>query len=164
LAAIPVICIGIMLSRTIPKDSLPGGMSLGEPLIFQFLTWLIKGPAPANTDILIHPVAFAGWFGLLATTFNLFPAGQLDGGHILYALIGRKSYYAGIVSILAILLLGVLFWPGWLIWALLVTIIGLRHPPVYEEEKLDRHSYLWGVASLIIFLLSFTPAPIRGIF
>ena len=90
LAALPVIFLGISHVACRSRESLQPGISLGEPLIFKLITWLVLGPAAAQQDILVHPMAFAGWFGLLATAFNLFPIGQLDGGHILYALIGQK--------------------------------------------------------------------------
>lgn len=160
LAALPVIVAGISLSRIVPKESLQTGISLGEPLIFKLIAWLVLGPAAAQQDILIHPMAFAGWFGLLATAFNLFPIGQLDGGHILHSLVGEKSYYAGVASIAIIVLLGIIYWQGWLFWALIVTAVGLRHPPVYAGEKIDSKRKILAGIALLIFLLSFTPAPI----
>ncbi|MCX6558469.1 MAG: site-2 protease family protein [Candidatus Aminicenantes bacterium] len=160
LAALPVIFAGISLSRIVPKESLPAGISLGEPLIFKLITWLVLGPAAARQDILVHPMAFAGWFGLLATAFNLFPIGQLDGGHILHALVGKKSYHAGVASIVIIVVLGIFCWQGWLFWALIVTMVGLRHPPIYDDEKIDTKRKILAGLALLIFVLSFTPAPI----
>jgi membrane-associated protease RseP (regulator of RpoE activity) len=98
--ALPIIYIGLSHSRIVAKEALQTGMGLGEPLIFKLIAWLVFGPVAGQHDIMVHPMAFAGWFGLLATAFNLFPIGQLDGGHILYALIGKKSYYAGVVSLI----------------------------------------------------------------
>lgn len=160
LVALPIIAVGIFQSRIVAKETLQTGMALGEPLIFKLITWLVIGPAAGQHDILVHPMAFAGWFGLLATAFNLFPIGQLDGGHILYSLLGKKSYYAGVISIIVILLLGIKYWPGWLFWALIVTLIGLRHPPIFEDEKIDLPRKILAVIALLIFLVSFTPAPI----
>jgi membrane-associated protease RseP (regulator of RpoE activity) len=160
LAALPIIAIGISQSRFIEKEALQSGLALGEPLIFKLISWLVLGTPVGQHDILIHPMAFAGWFGLLATAFNLFPIGQLDGGHILYALIGKKAYYAGVASIAVILLLGIKYWQGWLFWALVITLIGLRHPPIFENEKLDSKRKILAAIALLIFLLSFTPAPL----
>lgn len=160
LAAIPVICIGIAQSRIIETNSIPTAATLGEPLIFTLITRILKGPIAAHCDLLVHPIAFAGWFGLLATSFNLVPIGQLDGGHITYALFGKKSYYAGIASVVALVILGILFWQGWLLWALIATLIGLRHPPIFEEERLDPKRKATAYAILAIFIVSFTPAPI----
>jgi membrane-associated protease RseP (regulator of RpoE activity) len=160
LVALPVIFIGISHSRIVPRETLQTGMALGEPLVFKLIARLVLGPAAAQHDILVHPMAFAGWFGLLATAFNLFPIGQLDGGHILHALIGKKSYYAGVVSIIVIVLLGIIYWQGWLFWALIVTFVGLRHPPLFADEKIDLRRKILAVLALLIFLVSFTPAPI----
>jgi membrane-associated protease RseP (regulator of RpoE activity) len=160
LIALPIIFIGISHSRIVQKETLQTGMALGEPLIFKLIAWLVLGPVAGQHDILVHPMAFAGWFGLLATAFNLFPIGQLDGGHILYALIGKKSYYAGIISIAVIVLLGIKYWPGWLFWALIVTMIGLRHPPIFAAEKIDLKRKIMAAIALLIFLVSFTPAPL----
>lgn len=160
LAAIPVICIGIAQSRLIEKSSVPTAITLGEPIIFTLIARILKGPIDARFDLLIHPIAFAGWFGLLATSFNLFPIGQLDGGHIVYSLFGKKSYYAGIAAVVVLMVLGVLFWQGWLFWALIAVLIGLRHPPIFEEERLDLKRKTIAFAGLVIFVLSFTPAPL----
>ncbi|HOW43917.1 MAG TPA: site-2 protease family protein [Candidatus Aminicenantes bacterium] len=161
LAALPLIAAGIASSRVVERGTLAGGLSLGEPLLFTLLARLIVGTLPPGSELLVHPMAFAGWFGLLATAFNLFPIGQLDGGHILYAVAGRRrAYAAGVAAVAVLVALGVFFWQGWLLWALLATLIGLRHPPVFEAERLDRRRRLLAVAALAIFALSFTPAPL----
>ncbi|MEI6614101.1 MAG: site-2 protease family protein, partial [Chrysiogenales bacterium] len=160
MVALPIIFIGIAQSQIVPKETLQTGLTLGEPLIFKFIAWLVLGPVAGQHDILVHPMAFAGWFGLLATAFNLFPIGQLDGGHIIYALVGKKSYYASVASIIIILLLGIKYWQGWLFWALIVTFVGLRHPPLFADEKIDLKRKILAVIALLIFLLSFTPAPL----
>jgi membrane-associated protease RseP (regulator of RpoE activity) len=160
LVALPVIFIGISRSRIVNEETLRAGMTLGEPLIFKWISWLVFGPVAGQHDILVHPMAFAGWFGLLATAFNLFPIGQLDGGHILYALFGKKAYYAGLASIVVLVLLGIRYWQGWLFWALIVTVIGLRHPQLFAAEKIDLKRKILAVIALLIFLVSFTPAPL----
>jgi membrane-associated protease RseP (regulator of RpoE activity) len=160
LVAVPIIFVGISHSRIVQKEVLQTGMALGEPLIFKLVAWLVFGPIAGQYDIMVHPMAFAGWFGLLATAFNLFPVGQLDGGHILYALVGKKSYYVGVGSVIVILLLGIKYWQGWLFWALIVTVIGLRHPPLCRDEKMDLKRKILAAIALIIFLVSFTPAPL----
>ncbi len=160
LAALPVIALGISQSRLVEREGMSGGLTLGEPLVFTLLGRLLLGDIPAQRDLLVHPMAFAGWFGLLATAFNLFPIGQLDGGHILYALLGKKAYYAGIASVIVLALLGIFFWQGWLFWALVATLIGLRHPPIFEEERLDRKRKIMAAVGLLVFFLSFTPVPL----
>jgi membrane-associated protease RseP (regulator of RpoE activity) len=160
LVALPIIFIGISHSQIVQKEALQGGIAMGEPLIFKLIAWLVIGSISGQHTLLVHPMAFAGWFGLLATAFNLFPIGQLDGGHILYALIGKKSYYAGIASIIVILLLGIKYWQGWLFWALTITLIGLRHPPIFADEKIDLKRKILAAIAMLIFLVSFTPAPL----
>ena len=161
LVALPVIALGISLSRVVDRAALAAGLSLGEPLVFRLLSLLLLGELPARSGLLVHPMAFAGWFGLLATAFNLFPIGQLDGGHILYAVLGRKkALIAGVAAIALLVLLGIFFWQGWLFWALIATLIGLRHPPIFEEERLDRKRKVLAAVALLIFILSFTPAPL----
>lgn len=161
LAALPVIAVGISWSRLVEKGMLDGGLTLGEPLLFTLLGRLLLGEVPARLELLVHPMAFAGWFGLLATAFNLFPIGQLDGGHILYALLGKKkAYCAGVTSVIILVILGVVFWQGWLLWALLATLIGLRHPPIFEEERLDAKRKALAFVALLVFIFSFTPAPL----
>ena len=108
-------------------------------------------------------MAFAGWVGLLVTSINLFPIGQLDGGHVLYALLGRKAKIAGLAFLVLFVVMGVFFWAGWLIWAVLVLILGVRHPSLADEgEPLDRGRTIWAALLAIIFALSFAPAPIQG--
>ncbi len=160
-AALPVIVIGITQSKMVLKNSSPALISLGEPLLFSLITRLVKGPSAGSYDILLHPIAFAGWFGLLATALNLFPIGQLDGGHILYALFGRRSQYVGIAAVVSLLALGIFFWQGWLLLALIVTLLGFRHPAIPEGERIDRARMVWACLALAIFVLSFTPAPIH---
>ncbi len=161
LAALPVIATGISWSRLVDTGALDGGMMLGEPLLFALLGRFVIGEIPAGRELLVHPMAFAGWFGLLATAFNLFPIGQLDGGHILYALVGKKkAFFAGVAAVFVLVLLGIFFWQGWLLWALLATLIGLRHPPIFEEERLDARRKALAVVALLVFVFSFTPAPL----
>jgi membrane-associated protease RseP (regulator of RpoE activity) len=165
LAALPVLAVGIHLSRLVePVEASAGSYLFGEPLLFSLMTRLIQGAPAAKLALDVHPVAFAGWFGLLATAFNLFPIGQLDGGHILYSVLGKRAYPVGVAAVLTLLVLGVIFWNGWLLWALLVTLIGLRHPPVFAYEPLDNRRRLLALAALLIFVLSFTPAPIQVAF
>jgi membrane-associated protease RseP (regulator of RpoE activity) len=162
--AIPALAIGLALSRIVP--ALPPGQSIvfGEPLLVKILGALILGPVAAGSDVLLHPLAFAGWVGLLVTAMNLFPIGQLDGGHVLYALAGRRARIAGWSFLVLLTALGVFFWAGWLLWALLVfLVIRTKHPPLWDETSpLGRKRLILSILLLAVFLLSFTPAPIKG--
>ncbi len=158
--SIPVILIGLKLSTV---KALPGGehgLILWEPLLFKFLSWLAYGSLAEEQEIFLHPMAFAGWIGLLVTALNLMPVGQLDGGHVAYALFpGYHRYISlGVLGILVVC--GLLFWKGWLFWAVLLTLLGWRHPPpFFYWLPLDRRRRVLGLITLVVFALTFTPAP-----
>lgn len=162
--------VGLGMSDVVPLAKISGGgaISLGDSLLFSALARLILGVVPANADILLHPVAFAGWIGLFVTALNLLPIGQLDGGHVAFAVLGDRHKYVSITLVVILAMLGIasLFgisgWEGWLLWAVLMPILGLRHPPViYWEERLDPRRKAVSFAALIIFIITFTPAPFK---
>ena len=163
--AIPALFIGVAMSHVVkvPPDT-QGLVELGEPLLFKAAAWLSWGSLPVGYSLNLHPMAFAGWFGLLATALNLFPIGQLDGGHIAYALLGRRSVYVTYVMVLVALGLAY-FSSSWLIWTTLtiamLVLFGPRHPRVADEEvPLDGNRVILALVALGIFVVSFTPAPI----
>jgi membrane-associated protease RseP (regulator of RpoE activity) len=167
---IPTLWIGIGLSKVVPKGAIhPGQFSFGEPLIFRFLGHIILGYSPEKQDMLAHPMAMAAWVGLLATSLNLLPIWQLDGGHISYAVLGRSLQKKVSMIVLGFLVL-VSFaeWPPsytLLFFAALLLIIGARlrffHPPTFmEEERLGRGRLLLGLLAFLILLVSFTPVPV----
>jgi membrane-associated protease RseP (regulator of RpoE activity) len=158
--AIPVLILGLIQSETRAVAEL-SGLSLGTSILFDFLTRLIHGSVAEGYDIVLHPVAFAGWIGMLVTALNLLPVGQLDGGHIAYALFGER--YSGVSRVFPILLIpmGVL-WEGWVIWAILLILLGTGHPPPMDVETgLTRGRKIAGYVSLLIFILCFTPVPVK---
>jgi membrane-associated protease RseP (regulator of RpoE activity) len=163
--AVPALFIGLALSHVAAVPPHMDGLSLGEPLLFQVASKLLWGTPPNGYSLNLHPIAFAAWFGLLATSLNLFPIGQLDGGHISYAVFGRKSSYVTLVMIgVAISLIFVS--TSWLVWTVLMIamlfIFGRHHPRTYDEHvPLDRSRVILAVVALIIFVLCFTPAPIQ---
>ncbi len=133
---------------------------LGGCLIFKFLSYVIHGSLPEGADLLLHPVAFAGWLGLFVTSINLLPIGQLDGGHILYAVFGRAHRAVSILMVLFLLVLGLFTWKGWMIWAGMVMLIGIWHPPVVNQSgKLDRRRRVVSFVTLVVFILTFIPIP-----
>ena len=164
--ALPVLLVGMSLSKVtaLPPDT-QGFVELGEPLLFKGVAWLIFGTPPEGYSINMHPMAFAAWFGLLATALNLFPIGQLDGGHISYAVFGRKSTLVTLVAVAC--LVGLTFVStSWLIWTVLTVVMlvafGPRHPRTSDEEiPLDRTRLWLAVAALLIFIVCFTAAPIE---
>ncbi len=152
--------IGLGQSHIIP-DSTKGLVVFGDPIIFKILSRVILGNLPPGHSILASPMAFAGWVGILITMLNLLPVGQFDGGHILYALLGRKQHLIawGVVPLL--FLLG-LFWPGWFVWGGLALIMRANHPPTLNDSlDLDPKRRMIGWLTVGIFVLSFIPVPIR---
>jgi membrane-associated protease RseP (regulator of RpoE activity) len=161
---IPALFIGIALSHVARVPPGFAGEELGEPLLFKLASWLFFGSVPDGYSLNLHPMAFAAWFGMLATALNLFPIGQLDGGHISYSVLGHRSIY---VTYAAVGVLGALtFFAGsWAFFALLTVVMlivfGRHHPRVWDEDvPLDRTRLWLAFAALVIFVVCFTPAPI----
>ncbi len=161
IVCLPILIYGLAHSKTIITPLPAHGLILGENLLFKILTYLIWGHLPPNTNIVLHPMAFAGWIGLFVTALNLIPVGQLDGGHVTYALLGEYLHAKLSQSMLIILVaLGIFTWQGWLIWAVLLILLGLEHPPpVDSESPLDFKRKCVGLIALGIFVLTFTPTP-----
>jgi len=163
LVAIPVLMIGLGMSEV--RAAGPEGIHLGESLIFKAAAWVTLGQIPKGYDVVLHPVAFAGWIGLFVTMLNLIPAGQLDGGHIAYALFGDRYSEAARLVPYALLLMTIL-WVGWLVWAGLLFLLGTRHPrTVFDEVPLSAGRKALGGVAVLLFLLCFSlnPFPIgRG--
>lgn len=163
--AVPALVVGLMLSRVVVFPPELDGLSLGEPLLFQLVSRLVWGATPEGYTINLHPMAFAAWFGLLATALNLFPIGQLDGGHISYAVLGRRSSH---VTLLMILCAVTLTWfsTSWLVWTVLMIVMlftfGRHHPRTFDEDvPLDRGRKVLALFAVAMFVLCFTPAPIE---
>ncbi len=157
---IPAIFIGIKLSRVVEISSLgEGSITLGDSLLFSFLIRLSIGPLPPGQDIVLHPLAFAGWVGLLVTAINLLPIGQLDGGHIIYALFRKRSRIISTLFHWIFLFICLFYFFGWFLLVLLLAIIR-KHPPTLNDTlPLDRKRKVIGILTLILFFLAFTPVP-----
>jgi membrane-associated protease RseP (regulator of RpoE activity) len=145
--------------------ALQGGLNLGDPLLLTLLQSLYFGTLPDRSIFVMHPTGFAAWFGLLATALNLFPAGQLDGGHIVHAIVGRRSRYVTMASLLTMLGLTIFVSTSWIVWTALVILMaysfGIDHPPVGEEHvPIGTTRLVLAVVAVAMFALSFTPVPI----
>lgn len=164
--AIPALFAGLAMSHVVPLPKAAEGMlSLGEPLAFKGATWLVWGAVRDGYSLNMHPVAFAAWFGLLATALNLFPIGQLDGGHISYAVLGRASTKVTL-SAIGVAIVLTFFSLSWLVWTVLMIgmlfAFGPNHPRTIDEDQpLDRTRLVLAFVALVVFVLSFTPAPIE---
>lgn len=161
--AVPALVYGLAASKAVPPLTGEGTISFGEPLILKLIGALVLPAIPRGYDIVLHPVAFAGWVGVLITALNLFPAGQLDGGHVSYAVFGRRARTVSRIIVAVFFAFGVVFWLGWLIWAFIILILGTKHPSTWDEaEPLPRGKRILAVIILVIFVLSFIPDPIKG--
>ena len=165
IVVVPALFLGLSLSRVLPLPEDFVGFSLGEPLLFRLAAWMVWGTAPEGYSLNLHPMAFAAWFGLLATALNLFPIGQLDGGHISYATLGARSTLVTMTAAAAVVLLTFQS-PSWIAWAVLMVVMlvafGPRHPRTLDHHiPLDRRRILVALGALVMFILCFTPAPIE---
>jgi membrane-associated protease RseP (regulator of RpoE activity) len=159
LIAVPALASAIFFSKVIAASDASSSLVFGQPLIERLLELALRPGVPA-THLLLHPVGRAAWVGLFATALNLLPAGQLDGGHILYAI--ASEWHRRVSFAVAILLvpLAVKFWAGWLVWAVLLVAIGFRHPPLIDRwEPLGQTRRILSGVALAIFVLCFMPAP-----
>jgi len=136
----------------------------GDPLLFKFLAHWVLGPIPHGYEIYTHPMAFAGWVGLFITSLNLFPIGQLDGGHVLYALLRRKAHKVATAVLFTALFLVIWKWEylkNWTLMLILLFIMGPIHPPTADDdEPLGFFRYLLGWLTLAFIFIGFTPVPI----
>lgn len=158
---LPVLAIGIAESKVIPGIANRGDLIFGVPAIQRAIEWLIW-PGVRSSDIYLHPVARAAWVGILATALNLLPIGQLDGGHILYSFVGRWHKYLSRFFVFVMVAFAVVthIW-SWLVWAGLLFFFALRHPSIYDVSGLGPSRVKLGLLALVIFLLTFTLAPIH---
>ena len=159
---IPAIYFGLEMSTVVRIAGNEGVWTLGDSLLFKWLGHLTIGELPEGHDTLLHPLAYAGWAGLFVTALNLLPIGQLDGGHILYALVGERGRQIYSVNMALFALLGIVQFSGWRLLIVLLLWFGYRHPPTLEnEEPLDFKRRLLAYFTFLIFALSFTPVPFR---
>jgi membrane-associated protease RseP (regulator of RpoE activity) len=152
---------GLSLSTVVPKQ--PSGM-LGDPLLFKFLVRQFFGVLPANQDVLLHPLAYAGWVGVLITSLNLMPIGQLDGGHILYAMLRRKAHVVAWALLVGAVTAVVLMHSyQWTLMLLLLAFMGPSHPPTADDkEPLGTPRVVLGWLTLAFVIIGFTPTPFTG--
>ncbi|HEX9654298.1 MAG TPA: site-2 protease family protein [bacterium] len=160
---IPCIYYGIQFSEIVElaQSASPGTIYLGESFLYQQISKMAIGSLPENKDVLLHPLAFAGWAGLFVTALNLLPIGQLDGGHVVYAMIGKQHKFVAMIALAAFAVVCALMYRGWVLLLLLILWFGYRHPPTMDESPIDGTRIMIGIATLVIFFLSFTPEPFK---
>jgi membrane-associated protease RseP (regulator of RpoE activity) len=176
--AVPVLIFGLLASKPLSgaaaqaaaaAGSDDGSLLLGFPLVFKCVHWVAAAlgshaaiaQVPVS-DIYLHPMAMAAWVGMFATSLNLLPGGQLDGGHIIFAVNPRMHRLVSLLGILVLLPLSWFCWIGWLLWAVVIRFTGSRHPDVPRLPPLDTKRRLLAIFALIMLVLTFTPAPFVG--
>jgi len=157
LVAAPLGLVGLYLSKPLAAGS-PALMNLGHPLIFHGLFALLGGFDVPLGQMLLHPIAIAAWIGMLATAFNLVPGGQLDGGHMVYAVRPSAHKRITIIAMLCLVPLVLFYWLGWMVWIFALWLTR-RHPFVEEYPPLDPARRAMALAGVALFLLTFTPEP-----
>jgi len=165
IVSVAAVAFGLQLSDVGPLTQPPEGGTLlifGDSLLFSLLTHAILGVSSSDVTIYLHPVALAGWFGLFVTALNLLPAGQLDGGHVAYAVFGRTHRWISRGVLVFLVVLGVTGdWLGWLVFAVLVWFLGVDHPPPRDAyTPLTPRRRFAAAATLGVLVLTFIPAPI----
>jgi membrane-associated protease RseP (regulator of RpoE activity) len=156
---LPALSVGLALSKVVPGIASTGSFHPGTPIILGLLQSIIF-PGVAANDLYLHPVVRAGWVGLLATAMNLLPIGQLDGGHILYAISPAKHKLVSKILIVSLAILGAFFGYEWIILAIVLFFLGRKHPVIYDPDGIGHTRMRFAVLALVIFALSFMPAPV----
>ena len=155
---VPALGVGMAFSKVLPGIQQQGSLHLGAPAL-QWLAQKLIFPGVPAADIYLHPIARAAWVGMFATALNLLPIGQLDGGHIVYALTGRFHRVATWGFLGTLVVLGN-FWQGWWVWAVMLFFFARKHPPIYDETPPGWGRIRVGLTALLLFVLCFTVIPI----
>ena len=162
--AVAVLIFALPLSRAMTPSAAASDIQLGYPLIFSVISHILPLPALKGTSaglhgVYFHPTAIAAWVGMFATALNLLPGGQLDGGHIVFSIAPHAHRTVSRLTILALIPMAIYFWAGWLIWAVLLRISGMRHPMVAEWPGVTGGRRRLAVLALAMLILTLAPAP-----
>ena len=164
IVASAVLFLSLARSHVAPPGAQPPDIELGFPLVFNLVRTILTATGNAGTigivplsRLYLHPVAIAAWVGMLATSLNLLPGGQLDGGHIVFAVSPRAHKNISRLTIAALIPLGLFAWTGWLIWAVLLRVLAMRHPAVPEWPDIGAGRQILAVFALIMLVLTFMP-------
>jgi membrane-associated protease RseP (regulator of RpoE activity) len=169
LVAVIATAIGLTRSEITPLDTNQEGLFLGNSMLFWGVSRVVLGVDPNSVNVNVHPIALAGWIGLLVTAINLLPVGQLDGGHVVYSLLGgrwhrivsRAAWIGCGLMVLVPYLLHMTFWAGWLLWFVLLIGLGLGHPATTDTDmplRGPRRICAW--ATIVLFVVTFIPVPV----
>jgi membrane-associated protease RseP (regulator of RpoE activity) len=160
-----VLVLSLTLSKPMGPAVVKGDVSIGYPLVFRFVHWFLLGDGTRVLpleNLLLHPTAIAAWVGMFATALNLLPGGQLDGGHIVYSLAPRLHKQVSRLTVGVLIPMGVWLWAGWLVWAVLLTLSGIRHPNVPPRPEISTGRRLLVLAAIFMLAMTVTPDPLPG--
>jgi membrane-associated protease RseP (regulator of RpoE activity) len=166
--AVFALFVGLSLSKPTPTFHIPADMEFGHPLIFEAAQRMLATLTHAPVHLLsldrvyLHPIAFAAWVGMVVTSLNLLPGGQLDGGHIVYAVFPRGHRWITILTVCVLIPMG-LRSVGWWVWAVILLATGWQHPRVPPRPGLDRKRKLLAILMVAVLLISITPVPVNGL-
>jgi membrane-associated protease RseP (regulator of RpoE activity) len=165
LVAFPIMIVALLASRVVPAPTV-NTQSFWDPLALRLAAHLVFGPVRDGYTLNLHPAGFAAWFGMLVTSINLIPAGQLDGGHIAYACLGRRAVWLTGLSLVSALAAGLLLTPTWLVWlgfiSVLLSLTGWRHAPVLDEgAPLGALRWTLTFVAIALLVLCFMPIPLQ---
>jgi membrane-associated protease RseP (regulator of RpoE activity) len=161
IVAVVALAIGLHWSEVVVDAGRTDPFRLGPSLLLNAFAWLFIGSIPFGHVIAMHPIADAAWFGLFITSLNLIPIGQLDGGHVAYALWGERQKTVAFALLPLLLFLGFTGWPGWFVWIAMAGLFGFGHPPILDPEASLGSRRIWiGRFTVVIFILTFSPIPI----
>src|ERR1700731_2162727 len=165
--ALAVLVVSLAWSKPMQAGLGQPDYELGYPLIFKIVyrllaaSGVIRGPAALTLGgILLHPTAIAAWVGMLATSLNLLPGGQLDGGHIIFLIAPQAHKLVSRLTILVLLLMAYYLWTGWFLWAILLQLSSFRHPQVAEWPRVSGGRLWLAVFALLMLVVTLTPAPL----
>lgn len=161
LVALPLMVIGLLLSTQVVPTYIHDQtlFRMGSSILSDFIIKLVKD-IPAGQTVVIHPIYFAAWLGFYLTGINLLPVGQLDGGHVTYALLGRFAHFVAIAAFISLLAAGFFLHPNWYIWAFFILLGGLRHPPPLNDlSNIGWPRKILGLMTVILFILIIIPVP-----
>ncbi len=157
---LPALGVGLAFSKVIPGIAETGTLHFGTPLLMRLVERAVF-PGAGMSDIYLHPVARAAWVGIFATALNLLPAGQLDGGHIVYALFGSAHKWVTRAVVALLIPLGIFYWTGWLFWAAVLFLVARRHPPIYDLSEIGAARWRLGILALALLVVCFTAVPVN---